>query len=264
MTARRQQPRIVLSILLCCLAASAAPSAAAEAAGVLDEIEREGMARTAEAQTVQQEVDDIAAEARRLQDAYQAELKLVDGLETYIELLDAQLASQRDEVALLERSITDVAVIERQILPLMTRMIDSLEQFIELDMPFLLEERRARVARLRALLGRSDVTVAEKSRRVFEAYQIENEFGRTIESYTGKLDLGDATYDAEYLRIGRLGLLYSTVGADRTGYWDTDARQWRDLPSSPWTRLIEGGQRVARQEIAPQLVSIPLDPAEVQ
>jgi hypothetical protein len=245
----------------CALAASAS---GADAATALEEIEREGVERTAEAQSVQRAVDGVAAEARRLQDAYQAELKLVDGLETYVDLLDAQLASQREEVALLERSITDVAVIERQILPLMTRMIDSLDQFIELDMPFLLEERRQRVARLRALLGRSDVTVAEKSRRVFEAYQIENEFGRTIESYTGKLDLGDATYDAEFLRIGRLGLLYSTVGADRTGYWDTDAREWRDLPGSPWSRLVANGTRVARQEIAPQLVSIPLDPAQVR
>ena len=38
---------------------------------------------------------------------------------------------------------------ERQITPLTLKMIDSLGQFVNLDLPFLLDERRQRVARLR-------------------------------------------------------------------------------------------------------------------
>jgi hypothetical protein len=119
------------------------------------------------------------------------------------------------------------------------------------------------VAQLRELLGRSDVTVAEKCRRVFEAYQIENEYGRTIESYTAKLELPNGTFDAEFLRIGRLGLLYRTVGAEQAGYWDDGARAWAPLAASPWERLIEDGLRVARQEVAPQLIHLPVNAAEV-
>lgn len=257
-----------LGVLLACLVAL--PAEAAETppqttggAAALEQLETEGQQRIAEGQAVQHEVDEIAARSRQLQDQYQAQLKLVQGLETYIGLLDTQLDAQRDEAATLQQSITDVAVIERQILPLMTRMIDSLEQFIELDVPFLKDERRERVVKLRSLLGRSDVTVAEKCRRVFEAYQVENDYGRTIESYTDKLELDGASFDAEFLRIGRLGLLYSTVGADRVGYWNPEQRRWAPLDPSPWKRLIRDGLRVARQEVAPQLVSIPFDPAEV-
>ena len=228
----------------------------------LDEIEAEGVARTAEGQAAQAEVTAISDASRVLLDKYQSQLKLVKGLETYIGLLDTQLAGQAEEIQVLERSITDVAVIERQVLPLMLRMIDSLESFIELDVPFLLPERQERVARLRALMKRSDVTVAEKCRRVFEAYQIENEYGRTIESYTAKLALEGASFDAEYLRIGRLSLLYRTVGSEQVGYWDGSG--WQSLPGSPWKRLIEQGLAVARQEVAPQLVHVALDPATVQ
>jgi hypothetical protein len=165
---------------------------------------------------------------------------------------------------LLQESITDVAVTERQILPLMLRMIDALERFIQLDVPFLAEERQERVEKLRRLMGRSDVTVAEKSRRVFEAYQIENEYGRTIESYTAKLDLDGASYDAEFLRIGRLGLLYSTVGSNELGYWDYRMGSWQPLESTPWNRMIAQGLKVARQEVAPQLMHAPLNPLQVE
>ena len=231
----------------------------ANAQTTLDAIEAEGVERTLEGQRVQADITAISDSSRVLLDEYQSQLKLVKGLETYIGLLDAQLAGQAEEIEVLERSITDVAVIERQVLPLMLRMIDSLESFIALDVPFLLEERQTRVARLRSLMSRSDVTVAEKCRRVFEAYQIENEYGRTIESYTAKLALDGASFDAEYLRVGRLSLLYRTVGSEQVGYWDGEG--WQALPGSPWKRLIEQGLAVARQEVAPQLVHVALDPA---
>ncbi len=164
---------------------------------------------------------------------------------------------------LLRRSITDVAVLERQVLPLMLKMINSLEAFIALDVPFLRAERSERIDKLRSLLGRSDVTVAEKCRRVFEAFQIENEYGRTIESYTAKLDLEGASYDAAFLRIGRLGLLYKTVGSNQVGYWDNHTASWQPLERTPWVRLINQSLKVARQEIAPELVHVAVNPSKV-
>ena len=248
--------------LLVLALAAPLPALCADAAAV-DALEAEGIERINDGQAVEAEVGRIDDATRSLVDDYQAQLKLVQGLETYITLLDRQLAAQEEEVGILQQSIADVAVIERQVLPLMVRMIDTLKSFVALDVPFLAEERSGRIAGLEALMTRSDVTVAEKSRRVFEAYQIENEYGRTIEAYTAKLELPDASFDAEFLRVGRLGLLYRTVGANRVGFWDPDVGAWRDLPGSPWNRLIEQGLEVARQEVAPQLVHVPVDPSQV-
>ncbi len=247
-------------LLVCLLIVSLPQSVGAQSA--LDAIEREGAERIGEGQSAQARIDDISQRNRSLEDDYLAELKIVQGLETYVGLLDMQLDGQRDEMEVLQRSITDVAVIERQILPLMLRMVDSLEKFVELDVPFLVQERRSRIDKMRAMLGRSDVTVAEKSRRVFEAYQIENEYGRTIERYTAKLDLEGASYDAEFLRIGRLGLLYTTVGSGLVGFWDNRTRSWQPLESTPWSRMLEQGFKVAGQEVAPQLIHVPLDPTQ--
>jgi hypothetical protein len=230
----------------------------------LDLVEEEGIERSEEGRAAQARIDAVSDNTRSLIDDYRAELKLVDGLETYIGMLDEQLVGQDEEMAILQQSIADVAVIERQILPLLARMIDSLESFIQLDVPFLQEERQQRVAKLRELLKRSDVTAAEKARRVFEAYQIENDYGRTIEAYKDKLELADGQYDADFLRVGRIALMYRTVGADNLGYWDTDSQSWRELTAVPYRRLIDKGLKVARQEIAPELISIPLDPRKVE
>lgn len=222
-------------------------------------IESEGAERNAERREAQTDVDEVHDATRVLIDDYRAELKIVEGLEVYIAMLEQQIDAQENEIGTLQTSITDVAVIERQILPLIARMVDGLEQFVALDVPFLAIEREKRIADLRELLGRSDVTVAEKSRRVFEAYQIESDYGRTIESYRAKLALGNASFDADFLRIGRVALIYRTVGDQRLGYWDTDSGNWMDLPNSPYRRLVEQGLKVARQEIAPELLTIPLN-----
>jgi hypothetical protein len=247
--------------LLAALAALVAPALLAQ--GDLQRIEDEGLARSDERRESQATVDALNTGNRQLLEEYRGELRIVQGLEDYVAMLNQQLTAQDGEIAALEQSIGDVAVIERQILPLLARMLDSLEAFISLDVPFLLPEREARVARLRAMLARSDVTTAEKARRVFEAYQVESDFGRTIEAYKAKLDPGGGPVDADMLRIGRVGLYYRTIGDGRLGYWNSEQRQWKSLPNSPYRRVVDQGLRVARQEIAPELVSIPLVPSEV-
>src|SRR5690606_58446 len=119
-------------------------------------------------------------------------------------------------------SMDSVALIERQIVPMMTGMVDSLEAFIELDTPFLLKERQDRIARLRNMMVRSDVTAAEKFRQVVEAYQIENDYGRTIEAYKGTVNVNGNDQEVDFLRIGRVSLSYQSIGGQHTGAWDRE------------------------------------------
>ena len=79
-----------------------------------------------------------------------------------------------------------------------------------------------------------------------------------------RIDPGGGSVDADMLRVGRVGLYYRTIGDGRLGYWNAAQGQWSPLPNSPYRRLVDQGLRVARQEIAPELVSIPLVPSEVE
>ena len=190
-------------------------------------------------------IDQVTAEGVKRADAGAAEQQRVE-----------QIANQTDE--LLAESIDNVALIERQIVPMMTRMLDSLEEFIRLDTPFLMKERTERLARLREMMERSDVTAAEKFRRVIEAYQIENDYGRTIEAYKGSVDINGAPQEVDFLRIGRVSLTYQSVGGQYTGAWDQETRQWVELDPAEFKNQVADGIRVARKQIAPDLLVVPV------
>ena len=216
--------------------------------------------RIQQAQASQERIDDVVQTTRGITEEYKAVNKEIDGLVVYNTLLERQIANQNTELNQLRESIDQVSVIERQILPLMTRMIDGLEQFVELDVPFLLDGeggRRERVAGLKTLLERSDVTAAEKFRKVMEAWQIENDFGRTIEAYTAELEIDGANREVEMLRIGRVALLYQTPDGELSGAWDQGARAWVTL-GSEFRNQVRAGLRMAKKQTAPDLLLLPI------
>ena len=218
-------------------------------------------ARIQQAQAAQEQIDEIITETRSLGEEFRAVMKEVDGLLVYNTLLDRQIADQNQELANLRESIDQVQVVERQILPLLTRMIDGLESFVSLDVPFLLEERTSRVENLNALLGRADVTAAEKFRVVMEAWQIENDYARTIFSYTDELDIDGVTREVDVLQIGRVALLYQTPDGNLSGAWNQANREWEAV-GNEYRNPIRLGIRLARNQVAPDLLLLPIAPPE--
>jgi len=212
------------------------------------------------AQQSQERINSVVEGTRSLEDQYRAVNKEIDGLKVYNRLMNAQVEGQQATLEDIGLSMDQVDVINRQIFPLMERMIDGLDQSVSLDIPFLLAERTKRVTDLKGIMERSDVSVAEKFRKVMEAYQIENEFGWTSEHYTQSLTIDGETRSFNMLRIGRIGLYFQSDDAKVTGRWDNEARQW--VMDDSARNEIRKGLRMARQLIAPELISIPVPAAE--
>jgi hypothetical protein len=217
--------------------------------------------RTRLSQESQQRIDQVAQKTNKLEDQYKAILKEIEGLEVYNTLLGRQVENQKAQLIDITNSIDQVEVINRQIVPIMTRMIEGLEQFISLDVPFLIEEREERVANLQDLMERQDVTVAEKFRKVTEAYQIENDFGSTIESYKDTITIDDATREVDFLRVGRIALIYQTADGKSSGVWDQSSRKWQSL-GNEYKNQIKFGLQIANKQVAPDLVLVPVDAPE--
>ena len=233
-------------------------------AATVQEILGAGEARVEAAQADQRRIEQVANQIDQLVVDFQTEAKVVDGLKVYNSLLQRQIDNQESEMGAIAESIDNVELIERQITPLMTRMLDSLESFVDLDTPFLVDERQERIARLRDMMERSDVTPAEKLRQILEAYSIENDYGRTIEAYKGSLEVDGRALEVDFLRIGRVSLTYQSVGGGVTGAWDNDSRQWVQLPPETYKTQVAEGLRVARKQVAPDLIVAPVAaPTEV-
>ncbi len=215
------------------------------------------------AQQSQERINNIVEGTRSLEDDYRSINKEIDGLKVYNRLMVAQTNGQAAVLEDIALSMDQVDVINRQIFPLMERMIDGLEQSVALDVPFLMEERTERINTLKDTMERSDVSVAEKFRKVMEAYQIENEYGTSSETYTQSITKDGVTRSYNMLRVGRIGLYYQSDDAKITGRWDNTIRDWVEDDSA--RTEIRKGIRIAKQLIAPELIVIPVSaPTEAE
>ncbi|MEM8982311.1 MAG: DUF3450 domain-containing protein [Pseudomonadota bacterium] len=213
--------------------------------------------RVRQNQEAQKRIDNIVQQTNEIVNDYRGVTKEIDGLKIYNRLMEAQTAKQQAKLDEITESMEKANVINRQIFPLMTRMIEGIEKFVALDVPFLLEERTKRIDDLKALMDRPDVTVAEKFRKVMEAYQIESDYGRNIEQYEAAVPVeGGGELTVDFLRIGRVALLYQSSDGSRTGRWDNDARAFVD--ASEYRNEVREGLDVATQKIAPVLLQVPV------
>ena len=148
-------------------------------------------------------------------------------------------------------------------MPLLVRMIDGLESFVALDKPFHLGERRDRIAFLRRNLDRSDIPLAEKYRQVMEAYRIEIEYGRKIDTYKDTIAIGGEQREVDILRVGRIALLYQTPDQEAAGFWNPTQGAWEPLEGNEYRSAIREGMRMANKQASIDLLTLPIAAPEV-
>lgn len=205
----------------------------------------------------QNRIDEISDRTDKLFARYTAALSQLDSVRAYNHRMEELVAEQEEELADLSEQLDRVQQVGRRVTPLMLNMIDALDEFVQLDVPFLPEERAARIAELRSMMGRSDVSTAEKFRQIMDAYQTENEYGRTIEAYRGDLPRDGRTITVDFLRFGRIALVYETLDGSEVGAWNQQTRSWEPLDAS-YRADIRRAIRMARKQETPDLVSLPL------
>ncbi len=251
----------VLLVAVWLLPGAPAPAAEDPKAEALKEVLDTRSAANEDAIEAQKRVDVISDETDDLVTQYRSVLKQIDSIELYNSQMRDLTNAQAEELASLADQLSRVQGVGRSVTPLMLRMVTALEKFVALDVPFLIDERTKRVEGLRKMMGRADVTTPEKFRQVMEAYQIENEYGRTIEAYRDSLVVDGKETTVDLLRFGRIALVYQSLDETQSGRWDQDARSWEPLDSS-YRSSIREGLRIARKQSAPDLIRLPL-PAPV-
>jgi len=208
----------------------------------------------------QKRVTSLAQQTTDLLAEYRAVVRETESLKIYNDNLERVVMDQRAEVVSINQQLEGLEATNRGIVPLMLEMIDTLDKIVENDMPFRLEERRARVIRLRDMMDQADVTASEKYRRVMEAYQGEMEFGRTTESYAEALPTTGQTVD--FLRVGRTLLVYQSSDQVTTGWFNPSTRTYENLPDK-YRLEVKEGLAIAKNEKAPNLVMLPVPGSEV-
>ena len=210
---------------------------------------------------VQNRIDALDDATRELLNEYRSTMSQVGDLNAYNDQLDQLVATQGVEIADYERQFQEIEITKRRILPLIVRMIEVLDEFVSIDIPYLETERALRISELQKLMRRPEVPTSEKYRRVTEAYQIELEYGHTIEAYEGEMTFNDETRTVAFLRFGRLGLYYMTLDGIEIGYWDSSRDDWVVLDDE-YRQSLDRAIRIARKQLPPDLIRLPIPAPE--
>jgi hypothetical protein len=233
------------------------PATAAEEKGLpLETVVQAQIAADKDAVASQKRINDLDDQTKEMLQKYNLLVAETASMNNYSDQLQLQVKDQNEAIASYNRQLVDIENTAREVMPMMQRMLDQIDRFIELDMPFLLENRRERMQKLKDVMTKSDVAISEKYRRVVEAYQIELDFGRTIEAYEAKLTGDPAGRTVRFLRIGRVGLLYQTMDGQETGYWDRDKKAW--VVDNSYRAAVKQGFAVALKQGAPELLVAPV------
>ena len=215
---------------------------------------RSSTASSAAAQRQIDQADDAAGSAVR---EYRAVLQQLDNTRLFAQQQQIYLDSQAAEIRSVQEQLGTVEQIKQGMSPMMLRMTVALEDEIENDVPFRLNERRARLQRVQQALASPSVTPAEQYRQVLNAYKIETTYGYSTESYEGVHPMNPGVV-VDFIRFGRTSFIFLEKGEGGASMrWDHGSKSWEPL-SDLDARQVRQTIRVAREQAAPEIIYAPV------
>lgn len=205
----------------------------------------------------QQRIEDLDQQASELLTEYRANNKQLELLTRFNDSQRAEIENQLSQIANLQTDIANVEGLEQAVVPLIGDMLAQLKTIVAADIPFRAEERQARLDRLDAVMADSTQTAASRFRLIVEAYEIENEYGRTIDAYTNTVLDGGNELTVEFLRIGRIALIYKSADDSVLRIFDKSTGDYVDL-SREYLDDVRLGLRMAKEQTPPGLLQVPV------
>ncbi len=207
--------------------------------------------------STQNSVDKLADQTADMAQTYQVTLQSIDSSKAYNSSIEGYIRRQDTEMASIQKQMDGIDDTERAIIPMMEDMIESIDQFIHLDVPFLMVEREKRVNFLREMMLRVDVSNSEKYRKILEAYQVENDYGSSVDSYEQEISVGGLKKTVDFLRVGRIALVYQSRDEETRAYWDNTSRSWVSI-GDEYRKSIREGIKMARGQANLDLINLPI------
>jgi len=207
-------------------------------------------------QRTQKEEDRWFEERNRLLERYK-ELKQENKvLSDEVKNLTNRISSNQKSIERLKRDISNIDEIKSEIEPFIISTYKRLCEFVEQGIPFLPDERKNRLRRLKKLIHDPTVRVSEKFRRLMEGIFIEAEYGNTIEVYQRKINVGKKSMFVNILRLGRVSLLFQSLDKSKCGYFDP-LSGWKYLPNR-YNECILHAIQIAQKRRPAEIIDLPI------
>lgn len=221
----------------------------------------QAVAQAAESVEAQQTQAALQEQIDAADDQTREQLEELRRLERETRRLEADNASLAgglaEEAERQQRLATALDTLEetRAALPVIEQnMVEQLSNWIEGDLPFLRDERLARVERQPGEQGENTI---ERINSLLEAWRVELDYGREMDSWRGRLRQENREREVDFLRIGRIGFYYLTPDGREGGVWNAESGEWQPL-NDEYLREVRSGLRMAEDQRAPDLLTLPL------
>lgn len=227
---------------------------------------------------------------------YSNTLQQISNVELNIAHKEAYLASQKAEIASLEEQLARVDALTASVNPMIAKMAAAISSEIEKDVPFNAEERFNRLGDFQDAVNDPAALPLDKWRKALTIYQAEVDYGQTFSSYTGNhpiadkqgtrmaactedamsgacaltrdqqklieagatvADLASDLEDGNYLRFGRLALIYAQADGSDVYQYDAASKAWTEVKGGRALDLVQY-VKMARGEAAVNVVTAPV------
>ncbi|MBO9491492.1 DUF3450 domain-containing protein [Endozoicomonas sp. G2_1] len=245
---------LIASTIMGAMALSASNFATADALTDLQKAEAQIFKASVKSQN---KINNIYEQTQELLAEYRNVVDEAEVLRGYNDHVQRMVDDQKANIASLERQIAGIDKIKQGVVPLMYKMIDTLETFIDLDVPVNLESRKERIAGLRNIMDDSNVTTSEQFRLVLEAYEIEANYGTIFDAYQGELDLNGNKITVDFVHMGRVALVAQSLDYKNAWVWNNQTRSWDEL-GEEYQKTITDTIRMARKQLPMDLTKLPV------
>ncbi|MCI2283460.1 DUF3450 domain-containing protein [Colwellia sp. MSW7] len=245
---------LIATAMVGALALTGSNIAAADALSDLQNAEANIFKQSAKSQakinTLYEQTQELLAEYRNTVD----EAEVLSGYNDHVQRM---IDDQKANIASLQKQINGIDKIKQGVVPLMYKMIDTLEKFIDLDVPMNIERRKERVENLRDVMTNSNVTTSEQFRLVLEAYEIEAGYGTIFDAYQAEMDFNGTTLTADFVHMGRIAFVAQSLDGKRSWLWNNQSRAWEEL-SDEYLKPVKDAIAMARKQLPMDLTKLPV------
>jgi hypothetical protein len=245
---------LIASTIIGSLALTASSYASADALTELQKAEAKTYKASQRSQT---KIDNIYEQTLDMLGQYRNTIDEAEVLAGYNDHVQRMVDDQNASIRSLENQIASIDKTKQGVVPLMYKMIDTLDKFVDLDVPMKIDSRKERIAGLRDVMGDSNVSVSEQFRLVLEAYEIEANYGTVFSVYQGELDLGSQKLTADFVFMGRIALVAQSLDMKNSWVWNNESRSW-DALGDEYLNPVTDAIRMARNQIPKDLTKLPI------
>lgn len=219
---------------------------------------REAVGKTVDThQQVQKKLEAWADEQADLASRYRSAKAQIDYLEKRRDFEEKEVAALDEGIAELGRRLVESVRLNDSLEDTLNAVMGRLEAWVDRDIPFLTEERSARLASVREQIARPDVTGAEKLRRVLEALQVEANYGNAPDVSQERIEVGGEEIFADVIRIGRVSVFWRSPDGKRVGEFDRGKNKWVGL-GDKYIRPVSEVREMVLRVRSTRVLSLPL------